>query len=280
MNTLKINIKLFLKSFWFFCTTFFTIFGFLISFIKAISDLEDKIKISIILLILLLSLILSLLVAFIKHTHVFATRNSHTIRGRFGNLFRIANKKEKKVIVIPVNDTFETIIDTNLEQKDPLISETSIHGQWIKYMQKEGFDLADIDKKIDDYLKETSVDIKDKNRGKIKSYPDGTIVPINSTHNTTFYLISISQFDEHNECHSSDIVIKDCVEKLLKFHRQNSQGTKLYIPLLGTGLSNANLTDQNSLDLIRAICLCKQNELLSDVDIVAYCRSRDHVSLY
>ncbi len=45
--------------------------------------------------------------------------------------------KGKKIVVIPVNTSFDTIVDENLASCDrPLVSATTVHGLWLKNMVK------------------------------------------------------------------------------------------------------------------------------------------------
>ena len=71
----------------------------------------------------------------------------------YGDIFKITSKQEKKIVVIPVNDTFETIVDDDLVQDKPLVSLTTIHGQWIKYMNSKGIDSKTLSTMISDNLK-------------------------------------------------------------------------------------------------------------------------------
>ena len=72
-----------------------------------------------------------------------------------GNLIDTSfnNKKDnKKIVVIPVNTSFETKLSNNIETElYPLVSENTIHGQWLKkilnIIKKE-----DLDKRIQSQL--------------------------------------------------------------------------------------------------------------------------------
>ena len=91
-----------------------------------------------------------------------------------------STKGKKRIVVVSVNTTFDTIVDENLAVVNkPLVSPSTIHGQWLNCMKKKNVPISDIDKGINDSLSLQGIvpakilnhDIKD--RGKIECY--GTI---------------------------------------------------------------------------------------------------------
>ena len=48
-------------------------------------------------------------------------------------------------------------------------------------------------------------------------------------------------------------MIKDSIESLLATYDQRGQGLDMYVPLIGTGRSRADLTHQESFDLIMRV---------------------------
>ena len=55
--------------------------------------------------------------------------------------------KKNRIVVIPVNTSFDTIVDEDITSVDkPLISPISLHGQWIKRILKSSKTLEQLDK--------------------------------------------------------------------------------------------------------------------------------------
>ena len=124
-----------------------------------------------------------------------------------------STKGKKRIVVVSVNTTFDTIVDENLAVVNkPLVSPSTIHGQWLNCMKKKNVPISDIDKGINDSLSLQGIvpakilnhDIKD--RGKIECYEKGTIAQY-EYENTVFYLMALSEFDENNNAQSTGVKI-------------------------------------------------------------------------
>ncbi len=245
------------------------------------------IKIFILFGIILSSFLISLvfIVVVLKNKKLWAN-GKNKVLAFYGDLFKITDKQEKKIIVIPVNDTFETIVDDDLVQDKPLVSLTTIHGQWIKYMNSKGIDSKTLSTMISDNLKNRKIEpIKvytgeEKNRGNKESYELGTIASINGENNTTFYLIAISKFDENNKANSSRKKIRNCVDELIEFYDTNGQGYQIFIPLFGTGRSRADLNHQQAFKIIKNAVLTNEKSIHGIINIVVYKKDKDKVSIF
>jgi hypothetical protein len=164
------------------------------------------------------------------------------------------NKKDTtKIVVIPVNTSFETQLSKNIETETyPLVSENTIHGQWLKKILKV-IKKDDLDKRILSQLESKQIYSTGKSKGKggkQTTYPIGTTAIIHYK-NTIFYLLAISEFDEKNNAQSSANEIKQAILQLLKNYETFGQGYEMLIPLLGTGQSRAQLSSQESFSLIK-----------------------------
>ena len=82
-------------------------------------------------------------------------RNSIDVQS--GDLFRFGfdnRHKKKNIVVIPVNTAFDTHVTRKLEGETyPLVSENTIHGQWLVRLKETGENLNRIDERIADSLK-------------------------------------------------------------------------------------------------------------------------------
>ena len=228
---------------------------------------------------------LTIIVTFLKQKKLWAN-GKNKVFAFYGDLFKIMEKQEKKIVLIPVNDTFETIIDDDLTQNKPLVSLLTIHGQWIKYMNSIGMDSKCLNKKISSDLKCKNIkpnkvyNDKEKIRGNKESYSIGTIATINGNNNTTFYLLAISNFDCNNSAKSSRRNIRNCIDDLIDFYGTNGQGYPIYIPLFGTDRSNADLTHQQAFKMIKNAVLTDEKSIKGTINIVVYKNDRDKVSIF
>ena len=176
----------------------------------------------------------------------------------------------QKIVVIPVNSTFETKVSVNLENEIfPLVSENTIHGKWLINILKD-ISKEELDKRIDTYLARTGAQPVGNcvcPGGKSVQYAIGDTVVLQHKQ-TLFYLIAISDFDTRNKAHSSRELIEKAIVRLLERYDDVGQGYKLYLPLLGTGKSLANLTPKQSYDLIKNVALNNQQIINGEINIV------------
>ena len=150
--------------------------------------------------------------------------------------------KEKNIIVIPVDTEFHTHVTRKYEKRSlNEVSAKSIHGQFLTRWEQSGEDIGSLPDRIRENLK----DVVDDN-GK---YPIGTIATIENK-TAVFYLLAISKFDENNNAHSSKEEIAHCIDELTIFYDKYGDGQNLYIPLLGTGKSRAEVSLQESYDML------------------------------
>ena len=162
-------------------------------------------------------------------------------------------RKVKQIVVIPVDTTFETKVTWKYEGAEaPLISPKSLHGKWIVRMGQMGASPEELDDRVKSSLRRQLVKpIQDQGiapSGRAE-YPIGTIAIIENAR-SIFFLLAISQLDEHNNAHATREDISYSLQTLVEMYDKVGQGFDIFIPLMGTGESRAHLTHQESLDLI------------------------------
>ena len=191
-----------------------------------------------------------------------------------GDIFKYGfdnRKKDRSIIVIPVNTSFETHITTQSEKAQyQLVSDNTLHGMWLSRMYKAGNKETDLQERIDANLSSCDVmsdGVSASSTGRKYCYPVGTISTIINGNNV-FYLIAIAAFDEHSLSHSSAADIEKCVAALISHYDMYGQGDHLYIPLIGTGRSRANLSNQSSFDLIVSTMMKNKDKLHGHISIV------------
>lgn len=286
IKKLQVNAKLFLEY-------FKKAMGFVFGIASAILLFLDKgdLKINSYgseIIAMLILIFIALVYAFIK---VLYCKKMDYIKGklvlRYGDLLKTAfsAKEEKKIVVIGVNTTFDTIVDEDLATVNkPLVSPTTIHGKWINCMEERNVAISEIDAKINDNLKIQRInpvkmlsrDIK--NRGKLKSYSKGTIVQYEYG-NTIFYLVALSEFDENNNAQNEKEELVYTIIKLINYYDKKGNGFDIYIPLLGTGQSRTGITKKDSLKIITSLFGLYEEKLQGCVNVIIYSKDRGEISL-
>lgn len=290
----KMNITLILKHFYTLSASLFGAVAILLSFVtfeemKIISILN---KVIIFVILLIISFIISSVsvVFFFKKNRIWS-KGKNKVYASYGDLLKYAFKikeKKRKIIVIPVNDAFDTIVEIGGEKvKNPLVTPTSIHGEWVVRIceqldisPKELSERIQNNLKLNDIKPVETLNKEIKTKGNLDSYPIGTVAVIDGKNNTTFYLLVISKFNENNNARSSKRVITDAVDDLIEFYDSNGQGYPLFMPLMGTGFSRANLSHTQSLRVIKSCVLTSEEKINGTMNIIVFNGDRDKVSIF
>jgi len=198
----------------------------------------------------------------------------------YADIFSIDN--EKANIVIPVNTSFETELEGwRGNEIFPLVSENTIHGQWIKCMEKKGIKMSEIDTQIQNSLRRNNIlkcGVRNTAVGKQDIYPIGSVASI-LVENRKYYLLALSEFDERNKAKSEVSYIENSINTIIDYYDVDGQGFDMYIPLVGTGRSRAGLSLQESYELIKEILFQRKKEIFGRVHIVIYPNQTEQVNL-
>lgn len=286
MNIIKINFSNIISNFLKITGVFYSLIGTIISFISW-EDMNIKdwhIKLIILISILLLSFLIALFIPFVKSKKK-VKRNNVELTVFYGDLFDIQIKN--KIVVIPVNDTFETLIEDK-SVNNPLVSIESNHGKWLNKIitnDENGYTKEELDEAISKSLNEQkSLNHKhiDKDKGKCESYEIGTIANIKgkgNDENTSYFLLNVSIFNEENMAESNIKNIKIALDKLLDYYNKNGQNCPIYMPLIGTGNSRINISKQQILELMKEIILINDKNINGKINIVVFKGDKKEVSI-
>lgn len=185
-----------------------------------------------------------------------------------GDIFTYAlgkRTKKKRIVVIPVNTSFNTHVTTQLEDDPmPQVSGNTIHGNLLIRLYKKGMTEEQISERIRNNFLMNGL-ISDVNQE--IELPIGTIATIDFE-KAALYLLAVSVFDENNNAHSSKEYIKKAIEELVCYYDKKGQGYDLYLPLIGTGMSRADLSYQESYDLIVDTLMKNKNRISGKINIV------------
>lgn len=282
-DKVKINIKIIINVWLKLLTVIFSVVGAISIFITfddlQITKLATKIFVFICMIALCFIISFFSIVYFMKKIKLWGN-GKNKLLACYGNIFEEKNNK-KKIVVIPVNDTFETIIDDELDINKPLVSKNTLHGIWIIKMLENGLTIEMIDEKINKFLIENKIEGVEirKERGKNISYPIGTIVPF-TCKNITYYLLVISKFDLANKAKSARKEIRDSIDDLLEYYDNNGQGYPMYIPLIGTGRSRTGMSHQQAFKLLKSTILTNEKYINGVMTIVVYNGDKDKISIF
>lgn len=176
-------------------------------------------------------------------------------------------RNTKNIVVIPVNSGFDTEVSRKLDLADcPVVSETTLHGQWLMRMYKSGESADSISKRIEGNLSGRGVKPIFQEGTRVR-YPIGSVA-ILENERAVFFLLAVSDFDEENNAQSSRDLIKESILSMLDIYDKRGQGLDLYLPLLGTGLSRAGLTSDESCGLVAETIRGKRESIRGGITLV------------
>lgn len=158
------------------------------------------------------------------------------------NVFKGDLFKQKNIVVIPVNEYFDTLVD------DVIVAHRTIHGKFIDdYFRNNEDALYQL---IDTQIHNTPETIIVNNRvhagARTIKYPIGTCADI-KVGDTTFVLFALTHFDEDDKANLPKDGFADAIIKLMNHLAIISNNRPVYMPLFGTGLSRLNEAHQRVL---------------------------------
>ena len=209
-----------------------------------------------------------------ENTTLIWNRGVNSIDVQSGDLFCFGfdnRHKKKNIVVIPVNTAFDTHVTRKFEGITyPLVSENTIHGQWLLRLKASGEKIDCIDERITESLNRLGFHPAKESQsenGKKDCYPIGSVAVI-ETSNAVYFLTAIAEFDNFNNARSSAANISEAVSSLLDVYDRFGLGYDLYLPLMGTGLSRADLSTQEAYDLLIESMKINSNKIHGHVHLV------------
>lgn len=155
--------------------------------------------------------------------------NNFLLTIRKGNLF-----DQKGVIVIPVNDYFDTHVG------DGIIEPKSVHGQFVRNLF--GDRLEELDKKIEMSLKGqnlTGETVQPRINGKSVRYPLGTCAVVKDGGNSYVCLVT-TNFDLNNVAHLTRKDLSTVMDGLFDCLETISGSNVVSMPVIGAGHARLN----------------------------------------
>lgn len=161
-----------------------------------------------------------------------------TVDITYGDIF-----EKDGIIVIPVNDYFDTLVN------DKVVSKDTIHGIFIKRL------FPDNDKQLKRKITASLRNItpaetnKARKQGNKSRYPLGTVA--NIPHNgKNYYLVALTRFNNNHRAELKKSEYQRVLCDLFDYIEQNSQGERVNVPLIGAGRAGLDVPKQKLLEFM------------------------------
>lgn len=164
---------------------------------------------------------------------------SNTLRVKVaeGDIFDYA--KDENYVVIPVNEYFDTIVDSKI------INKGTIHGQFILKYYKDNH--TQLHEETEAFFAANKIEGKkvarDGSQGYTKKYPLGTCAIINKE-NTNFVLLAFTHFDKEDHAYVELSEFGRAISEMCKTLADIVGDKSVYMPLMGMGMSRLNQSAQ------------------------------------
>lgn len=116
----------------------------------------------------------------VKDDEIIWKRGNSCIKAIPADIFKFGftkRKKNKNIVVIPVDTSFCMNISEDLETNDkPMVSTETLHGMWIKRCQNSNIPIVELEKRIHLFLSNNKIKFKVENNR--NHYPIGTVVSL------------------------------------------------------------------------------------------------------
>lgn len=223
------------------------------------------------LFLILLCLILAVYFSWEQKVITLKYRDSLKVTVSEGDIFNI----QKGVVVIPVNDYFDTLVDNKV------VGETTLHGQFVKFF-KTKFPGRNLEQEMFESLSmyETITDEKRNVTGHLNKYPLGAVARITFSESLHYYLLAATEFDWQNHPIDQPEKYSFVLQTLYKYIDGNCSGLPVYLPLIGSGQMGVGLPNQELLiEMIRNLTLMRKYVTTQGTHILIYKNEMPSISL-
>ncbi|MED2148100.1 DUF6430 domain-containing protein [Bacillus thuringiensis] len=266
---MRLNYKLLVKNLIYVLGFSATVISFFLTIYNPFSDETLKFRVLLIVLFMLINIGIAVAISWPKNKIKIRINNKIKLNVFFGDIF----KQKDNIVVIPVNEYFDTLVD------EKVISSKTLHGLFIKNIF--GGDVNSLERSLTSELshyKESEMNTSRKN-GKFQKYKIGTTVNIEKD-GISYFLFAFSRFDDANKAECFNVDYQIALKDLLNYIHENSQGKEINIPLIGGGQSGVNLTKQKLLEyLIFSIQIHENLTVSGDINIVLHQNLKEDIDL-
>ena len=282
-NRLRINATVLFKYFVSICGSLTAIASLILAFIswEDIGVNNLLCKFIILIGIVILSLVIAAIVIILRNNKTVFGETDKGLSIQYGDVIKLGfdnHGKSKKIIVIPVNRCFD------LSCENSLISETSIHGQWLNNYISSEKDRTELHQKIDSYLSAQNVEFaklnsSEKEYGYLKRYAPGTIVELSESNGITFYLLGVSELDRDLKANSTEMDYFKAIQSLVDYYDSHGQCIDLYCPLFGDHIIRPTRSTEDVLNFLISTFKLNKQKIHGKIHIVVYNQKKANISI-
>lgn len=213
---------------------------------------------------------------------VFSSKTGHKTVVQYGDMYSpdVVEKgyDERRNIVISANRCFDTIVD------DDLISYTTQHGRIMKELYStNAYDENSLNVALRQSLSriqpEVHLTADEKPKGNLDRYACGTVAELTVSDKLTYFFLGLSKFDDQLTASTTKAEYVLALQKLIEFCNARSQGYPIILPLMGTGLSRANISHEEALGYMIGALKMNIDIINCDFHIVVWKGMKDKVSI-
>lgn len=269
----------------------FTLWGF-VSLFSPLDGIFDesttlwcKLLVGLLVLIIVASIsfiIASIVVLRSNENIVLTSKSGHEVIVQYGDMYSpdVVEKgyDERRNIVISANRCFDTIVD------DDLISYTTQHGRIMKELYStNAYDENSLNVALRQSLSsiqpEVHLTADEKPKGNLDRYACGTVAELTVSDKLTYFFLGLSKFDDQLTASTTKAEYVLALQKLIEFCNARSQGYPVILPLMGTGLSRANISHEEALGYMVGALKMNIDIINCDFHIVVWKGMKDKVSI-
>ena len=213
---------------------------------------------------------------------IFTSNTNHKVIVQYGDMYSadviMKGYQGRRNIVVSANRCFDTIVDDNL------VSQTTQHGQVMrKLYSTKKYDEYTLNQALQQSLSriqpETHLTIESKPEGNLERYACGTVAELTVSENLTYFFLGLSKFNEQLAASTTKAEYVLAFQKLIEFCNVRSQGYPVILPLMGTGLSRANISHKEALNYMVSALRMNLDIINCDFHIVVLKDMKDKVSI-
>lgn len=219
--------------------------------------------------ILLIAIVYATIKAYPIRNITLKLKNKLNVTIKYGDVF-----KQKGIIIIPVNEYFDTIVD------DEIIAKGSVHGKFV--IKEFGGNVEKLDNLIEQSLQSQKITYEensDRSRGKKKKYPIGSVARIEKDENI-YFLVVFTRFDENNRAKISNREYQKFILHLFEYIENFSQGKSVNLTLIGAGRSGLNFSEQKLLEFLIYFLYITDLKLENGINIILHSSIKSEINLH
>jgi len=165
-----------------------------------------------------------------------------------------------------------------------LITATSVHGIAFNSLYNQNIHTSQsLNTAIQGAIKGnpayTMLSQAEKPHGNLKRYELGAYANLPIDVNLNYLLLGLTWFDNNLNAWASKQDYVLAIQKMIEAFDLEAQGYPVLIPIIGTGRSRTDLTENEALEYMIAAFKINQSKITSDIYIVVYESAKNRVSI-